>query len=234
MKDAPLALRAVNVTKRFHGRSIVDRVNLTLAAGQCVALVGANGSGKTTLLRCLAASIRTTTGEVWWCGRRAAESPSTRRCVGMLAHESGLYSHLTLRENFVFAARMVGLRDPRAIAEQTLKQVDLLTAAERLPRHLSRGMRQRASLARVTIHDPPILLLDEPFAHLDTTSANWLAGMLVERKQRGAAICYSTHDTLRLHEVADRVWRLEEGRVHEVDLVGRAAAGRTLPNIAAA
>jgi len=234
MKDAtPIALQAVNVSKRFQGRSIVDRVDLCLSGGECVALVGANGSGKTTLLRCLAGSIRTTSGEVWWYGRRAAERPARQRWIGLVAHESGLYAHLTLRENFIFAARMHGLRDPRAIAERTLVQVDLIAAADRRPRHLSRGMRQRAAVARATIHDPPILLLDEPFAHLDTSSADSLRCMLVHRKERGTAICCSTHDTRQLHGVGNRVWRLERGRVREVDSVACATADR-IPTIVAA
>ena len=112
MTPSSLPLQASELTKHYGSRTILRRISLGIEAGEVVALQGGNGAGKTTLLRCLASITRPTRGEVWWFGRRAYGAPALRRWVGLVAHESRLYPHLTLRENLVFAGRMYGIRQP--------------------------------------------------------------------------------------------------------------------------
>ncbi len=204
-------LQTRSLTKTLGGRIVLRGIDLKIAAGECVALTGGNGAGKTTLLRCLAAIARPTAGEVLWFGRPAAVSPDQRRLVGMVAHESRLYAHVTLRENLVFAARMWEVAAVKRRTDALLERIDLQTAADRQVRHVSKGMRQRLALARALMHEPPVLLLDEPFSGLDTTSSEWLRGLLQELKADGSAICLATHDLKQTRLLADRTLNLTDG-----------------------
>ena len=174
---------------------MLDAVDLEIAGGESVALTGVNGAGKTTLLGCLASVLRPDGGEVRWFGHLAGRDVALHRRIGMVAHESGLYSHLTLRENLVFAAQMSGIDDPRRCADQWLETGrHLAPHADVLPTRLSRGMRQRLAVARALIHNPPLLLFDEPFTGLDAAGAEWLLTLLADLHDRGHTICFVTHE----------------------------------------
>jgi ABC-type multidrug transport system ATPase subunit len=129
----------------------------------------------------------------------------------MVSHESRLYAHLTLRENLLFAARMCGVSEPARRVIRLLEGLGLRPLADRQVRQISKGMRQRLSLARALIHEPPILLLDEPFSGLDTTSRDWLAGLLHEQRASGCAVCLTTHDQAQIRQFADRKLVLRDG-----------------------
>ncbi len=216
MTQSSPPVRARELTKHYGSRTILRRVDLEIAAGEAVALRGGNGAGKTTLLRCLAAITRPTRGEVWWFGHSAYGDPARRRCVGMVAHESRLYPHLTLRENLLFAGRMYGIDHPAERANQLLADVGLAEHAQRLPMQVSRGMAQRVAVARALIHEPPILLLDEPFSGLDAEGQAWLTHTLVTLRETGCAICFTTHDEAIADQLADRIWELRCGRLYEL------------------
>jgi ABC-type multidrug transport system ATPase subunit len=210
------AVRAHELTKHYGSRTILRRIGLEISAGEVVALRGGNGAGKTTLLRCLASITRPTRGEVWWFGRPAYGDPSLRRCLGMVAHESRLYPHLTLRENLLFAGRMYGLDHPAERADQLLAEVGLAEHAQRLPMHVSRGMGQRVAVVRALVHEPPILLLDEPFSGLDAEGCAWLTHTLTTLRAEGCAICFTSHDDATVQQLADRIWELRCGRLYEL------------------
>ncbi len=213
MSDPALPIEAVDLWKSFRDRDVLRGLGLRLAPGEIAALTGANGSGKTTLLRCLAGAVRPTVGEVRWFGEPAGVEPRSRRVVGFAAHESGLYPHLSLRENLLFAARMCHVPRAAARADGLLATIGLADHARRLPGEVSQGMRQRVSLARVLIHEPPILLLDEPFAGLDAEGTAWLDRLLAGRRGMGGATIFSTHDPAHAQRLADRVLRLHAGRL---------------------
>ena len=160
--------------------------------------------------------LRPDGGEVRWFGRLAGRDVALRRWIGMVAHESGLYSHLTLRENLVFAARMGGIGSPRHRADRWLEMAGLAPHADVLPTRLSRGMRQRLAVARALIHDPPLLLLDEPFAGLDAAGAEWLLTLLADLRDRGHTICFVTHEQEKIRRLAQRVLELRGGKVYDV------------------
>ena len=215
MATRKTAIEVRELSKSFGGRVVLSKVDFDVAETEGVALTGANGSGKTTLLRCLASSLRPDGGEVRWFGHPAASGWQPRRLIGVVAHESLLYSHLTLRENLVFAARMYDVREPVDRAERLLMQAGLQADAHCLPSQISRGMRQRLTVVRSLVHDPPILLLDEPLAGLDTDGTDWLLGLLLQLRGRGRTLCFSTHDDRISRRLADRVLQLHGGRVRE-------------------
>jgi heme ABC exporter ATP-binding subunit CcmA len=206
------AISVSRLTKRFARRLVLDEIDLEIAAGESVVLTGANGAGKTTLLRVIAALIRPTSGEVRWFGEKANGNSESRRLIGMVAHENRLYPHLTLRENLVFAARMCDVSRPHEQAESLLATVGLLAHAERMPPVLSKGMRQRLSLARAMVHDPPILLLDEPFEGLDAAADRWLTSLFQDLRQQGRTLCFVLHDEAKTRQLADRILHLHRGR----------------------
>ena len=219
-------IQAIGVSKVIAGRSVLREIDLKLAAGECVALMGSNGAGKTTLLRCLAALSRPTMGEVRWFGQPAAQAAQLRRSIGIVGHQTGLYQHLTVRENLLFAARMSAIADPRSRVDTMLEQVDLRTSAEQRVRRVSRGTQQRLALARALIHQPQIVLLDEPFSGLDSAGRGWLAAQLRDLRANGCAVCMATHDEGQAWQSADRTLLLHQGRLVD-DQVAADTPGET-------
>jgi heme ABC exporter ATP-binding subunit CcmA len=229
-----IAIEANGLCRVFGSRVVLSQVDLRVAAGECVALTGANGAGKTTLLRCLAGALRPSAGEVRWFGRLAGADAATRRLLGMVAHESFLYPHLTVRENLVFAARMCGLPDPLGQADRWLDSVGLRPHAHRPSAQLSKGMRQRLAVVRALVHDPPILLLDEPFSALDAAGSQWLLGLLLELRGRGRTVCFTTHDPQKARLLSDRVFCLQSGGLLELAAGGSPWRTEDLPTTRAA
>lgn len=186
-------------------RIIFHDIDLAVAPGEIVGLLGSNGVGKTTLLRCLAGVLRPATGTIMWQGEPARSSVAARRQVGLLGHDSGLYPALTTCENLLFAARMCGIDRVNNRVSELLLSFGLRQQAQQPVGRLSRGMRQRLALARAVIHDPPILLLDEPFTSLDPAGRCWLIDYLRQLRQRGRAILLVTHEVEAGRCFADRL-----------------------------
>ena len=213
MTDTRVAIELRRVSKRFGNRLVLKDIDLQVEAGESVVLAGPNGAGKTTLLRVMAAVVRPTSGKVLWFGQKTGGPHASRRWIGMVAHENRLYPHLTLRENMVFAARMCDVARPRDRAESLLETVGLAAHGDRLPPLLSKGMRQRLSLARALVHNPPVLLLDEPFEGLDAGAERWLGGLLQDLRRQGRTLVSVLHDTAKTRQLADRVFHLECGNL---------------------
>jgi heme exporter protein A len=210
--DGPL-LVARGLSRAFGAQRVLRDISLELAAGETLAVVGPNGAGKTTLLRLLAGLMRPSSGEVLVLGRRLAPAdPEARRPIGIVSHQSLLYDDLTIEENLLLAARLYGLADPRGAARRALESVGLAARAGETPRRLSRGMVQRAAIARAFLHDPAVLLLDEPFTGLDAPAAEQLRGLLRERAAVGRAMIVVTHHLAETWELASRVSVLAGGR----------------------
>jgi heme ABC exporter ATP-binding subunit CcmA len=206
---ADIALEGVQ--RRFGAlRALVD-VDLHLPAGSFVALMGGNGAGKSTLLRVMAGLAAPTAGIVRIAGvdvRRAG--PRLRAQLGYLGHASMLYGDLTVRENLAFHAALYRL--PADAVEAAAMRFDIAHALDRPVRVLSRGNTQRAALARALLHQPSILLLDEPFTGLDLESAEGLVGHLDGLHTAGHTIVMSVHEATRAVH-ADRLVVLAAGRV---------------------
>jgi heme ABC exporter ATP-binding subunit CcmA len=209
-------LEARNLSVVRGNRVVFQGVNLKLAQGEIVALFGSNGTGKTTLLHCLAGALRPFAGEILWHGQPSSKSPAARKLIGLLGHESGLYLALTAWENLVFAARMWGIDTPEKRAADLLSMVELEQRGTQTTAQLSRGMRQRLAFARAVIHDPVVVLLDEPFTSLDGDGRNWLTAFLCDLRNRNRAILLATHEPVDGSSLADRLVTLRADGLREL------------------
>ncbi|MDZ4257923.1 MAG: heme ABC exporter ATP-binding protein CcmA [Gemmatimonadales bacterium] len=218
----PPLLQATSLVRRFGSVTALAGVSLTVDAGEVVLLLGPNGAGKTTLLRCLSGLARPLRGTVQLGGADVHADPSARAGFGFLSHNALVYEDLTPRENLRFAAALQGLHDAEVRISEALERANLTDRADTLVRGFSRGMLQRLALARATLHQPALLLLDEPFTGLDVTAATVLRERLMAEREAGTAIVCVTHDPAELWEAATRVVILVGGRV--VGAIPRPAA----------
>ena len=192
----------------------VQGVSLSVGAGEIVALLGPNGAGKTTLLRVLALLLRPNGGRLALFGTDAGRAPAAlRRRIGYLGHESLCYPDLTAAENLAFYARLFEVPDAAARVATVVAWAGLAWAARRPVRVYSRGMSQRLALARALLHEPELLLLDEPFSGLDPEAAESLAERLAALRAAGHAIVLATHEVERAAALATRLGVLHRGRI---------------------
>jgi heme exporter protein A len=197
-------------------------VDLALAPGDCLALFGPNGAGKTTLLRMIAGLLKPTAGTVLVGGQpvrgeESAYGTVARGTVGLISHQSMLYGALTARENVEFAARLYGMANPRAAAAQALEHIRIADRADMRVRSLSRGMQQRVSIARSTVHGPAVVLLDEPYTGLDAAGGAALTDMLQSLRSRGAALVLVTHNVEEGLAIASHAAIMTNGQIVQRD-----------------
>jgi heme exporter protein A len=210
-------IHAAGLSRYFGHRRALTDIDLALDAGDCLALFGPNGAGKTTLLRVLSGLLKPSAGQAAIGGVSLPAGSQARAVIGLISHRGMLYDALTARENVEFAARLHGLRDPRAAADAALRRMRIDDRADALVRSLSRGMQQRVSIARAVVHAPRVLLLDEPFSGLDDAGANALTRMLAELRAAGAAMVLVTHNLAEGLALATHVAILRDGRFARLD-----------------
>ncbi len=207
-------IRVRGLVKRFGYTVVLRGVSLEVPAGQTVVLLGPNGAGKTTLLRILATLLRPTAGEILINGEDAVRHPErVRHLLGYVSHQPLVYPDLSAQENLRFYARLYGLEHPEGRIREMLEVVGLHRRAHDLVRTFSRGMVQRLTIARALLHNPPVLLLDEPDTGLDPQAAAMLARLLRQVAGEGRTILLTTHNLARGVDFADRVVVLAGGRI---------------------
>ena len=207
------AIEAAGVCITFGERAVLRGVDLALAGGERVALLGRNGAGKTTLVRVLAGAMRPTAGEVRVHGRSFQRAAAAARAsIGVLGHQSYLYPELTTAENLVFYARLFRVARVVERVDQVLELVGLTERRHDRAATLSRGMVQRLALARAVVHDPPILLLDEPGAGLDERALTSLDA-IVRGSGDSRTVLMTTHDVEHALRFAHGVAVLHGGRI---------------------
>ncbi|HEY7681280.1 MAG TPA: heme ABC exporter ATP-binding protein CcmA [Gemmatimonadales bacterium] len=210
--EAPL-VEARGLVRRYGAVRALNGVDLVLGAGEVLLVLGPNGAGKTTLLRTLAGLLRPQAGNVTVAGRPLSrDDPAARRPIGLLSHQSLLYDELSLLENLTLAARLYDLPDPPRRAALALEAQGLASRQHDRPRSLSRGMQQRAAIARALLHDPRLLLLDEPFTGLDAVAADRLRSLLETHRTPERAMVIVTHHAAEAWDLATRVGVLVGGR----------------------
>ena len=223
----PAALEVEHLTKRFGRTPALEDVSAAVAAGEAVLLLGPNGAGKTTLLRCAATLLKPSRGAVRIAGLDAArDGTAARRRLAVLGHESFLYQDLTPTENLAFYARLYRVAGAAARVDALLDRLGLRGWAQRPVRTLSRGLVQRCALARVLLHEPDLLLLDEPFTGLDAEARALLSTVLREAHARGTALLMSTHDLPLGLDLCERALVLAGGRLAWQGAVGPADEAR--------
>ncbi len=202
------------LVKRFGYTVVLRGVSLDVPAGQTVVLLGPNGAGKTTLLRILATLLKPSAGQVFVDGHDLVRHPeAVRHLLGYVSHQPLLYPDLSARENLRFYARLYGMEKPDTRIDEMLEIVGLSRRGDDLVRTFSRGMVQRLTIARALLHNPPVLLLDEPDTGLDPQAAAMLARLLREVAGTGRTILLTTHNLARGMDFADRVVVLAGGRI---------------------
>ena len=207
-----------DVSRHYGRRRALSHVSLTLHTGQLVALLGPNGAGKSTLLGMLATLVRPSVGSIHYGDHSDKEAASGLRAqIGFLSHDLQLYAELTARENLEFFAGLYGLDDPSGRATAALERAGLEPRADDVVEGYSRGMRQRLALERSLLHDPRLVLLDEPFTGLDETSARVLADRLRRLKEAQRIVLLATHDLDVVDGIVDRSVMLKQGRMVELD-----------------
>ncbi len=207
-------LAVIDLARHYGRRKALAQVNFTCGAGDIIGLLGPNGAGKSTLLNILATLISPSRGRVEYGDRTAAQGGAeVRGRIGMLGHDLFLYPELTARENLVFFARLYGLPDAEAVAQARLARAGLADRGDDLVLGFSRGMRQRVALERALLHDPRLVLLDEPFTGLDQASTAALVARLRERQQAGCILVIATHDLDVADGLLSRAIYLKNGRI---------------------
>jgi len=200
------------LVKRFGLKTVLRGLDFHVEEGEFVALLGPNGAGKTTFLRILASLSRPSLGELRVAGYALpAQAAAVRRRLGVVSHQPLLYGDLTAEENLKFYARMYSLPNPEKRIREVLDMVGLVQRRRDLVRTFSRGMQQRLAIGRAVLHDPDVMLFDEPHTGLDQDACAMLDGVLREVAARGRTVVMTSHDLARAAGLASRFDVLSRG-----------------------
>jgi len=206
------ALEIDGVWKYYGDYAALRDVGIKVSNGSTLALLGRNGAGKTTLLKILAGLTNPSRGNVLIQGENV-RTENARRRIGVLGHSISLYDELTATENLVLFGRLYGVADPKKVAAEWLERTGLDRVRDGLVREFSRGMRQRLAVARAFLHDPEVLLFDEPFTSLDDRAIAVLQALLSDAHAKGRTIIMSTHQLREALELATHVAMIQRGSV---------------------
>ncbi len=209
-------IKLIGLTKEFDGFTAVDRVTLSVAPGEVLVLLGPNGAGKTTTVRMLAAILRPTVGRAFVAGYSVTEHPrEVRRRIGLLTEHPGLYLRMRGYEYLDFFGRLMGLdadeRESRA--RELLARFGMPEAWDRRMGTYSKGMRQKMALVRTMLHDPSVLLLDEPTSAMDPHSAKLVRDVFHNLRHHRRAIVICTHNLAEAEALADRIAIIRRGQI---------------------
>jgi ABC-2 type transport system ATP-binding protein len=213
------------LSQRFGERQVLDAVSFTVRSGRVTGLLGPNGAGKTTLMRILFGVIDPDAGTVRWRGRGVTRDD--RAAWGYMPQERGLYVEMRVLDHLVWLARLHGVptERARATAMSLLERLDLADRANDTIRDLSGGMAQRVQLAAAMVHEPELLVLDEPFAGLDPTAVAFLSDVIRGHVAAGGTLVFSSHQLDLVEELCESIVMIDHGRkVLDGDLVELRAA----------
>lgn len=232
-----LAVRELR--KSFGTLVAVDGVSLDIGKGEIFGLLGPNGAGKSTTIGMIVGLVTPDSGQIDIGGKGSSASAETRRLVGVAPQQLALYEELTARENLEFFGAVYGLAGSvlRTRAESVLGEVGLLERADDRAKTFSGGMKRRLNLAAAILHEPPIVLLDEPTAGVDPQSRNNILDLVRSLRQRGTTVIYTTHYMEEAQKICDRVAIIDRGKVLALDTVDgliRAHGGKSVVTLTSA
>jgi ABC-2 type transport system ATP-binding protein len=208
-----MSLEIDGLTKRFGTVQALDGVTFTVAAGGICGFLGANGAGKTTTMRVVLGFLRADAGKATWQGRDTRSWP--RRTWGYMPEERGLYLRMPVLDQLVFYGSLYGMtrREARGAALEWLARFRIAEHAERKAESLSKGNQQKVQFIATVLHDPDVLLMDEPFVGLDPINVSLLKDAFLELRDRGKTLVFSTHQLDQADELCDSVAIIDHGRV---------------------
>ncbi|MHC4194347.1 MAG: ABC transporter ATP-binding protein [Planctomycetota bacterium] len=202
-----------SVNKAFGSKLVLDNVDLAVYKSEGICICGVNGAGKSTLLRIITGLLRPAKGSVKLCGFDVnSEHEKTKAHLGLISHKSMLYPDLTIPENLHFFARLYGVKDARNRIKKLIADIELSPYWYDKASVLSRGMLQRLAIARAIVHNPTVLLADEPFTGLDTQASQHLLDVLGKFQADGGTLVMTTHNTRLAIQCCERVVVLDKGR----------------------
>ena len=212
MEQSMAALRVDQISKNFAAVRAVDHLSLEVNYGEIFGLLGPNGAGKTTAIRMILDIIRPDDGQISILGGPMDETKKNR--IGYLPEERGLYEDMKLIEILVFLAQLKGLSRQEAThrAEDALQEMELWEARKRKINELSRGMNQKAQFIAATLHEPELIIIDEPFSGLDPVNTRVIKRQIYKMRDRGAAIIMSTHQMNQVEEMCERILLIYRGK----------------------
>lgn len=211
---SPAAVGARALGKSIDDRPILRNLNFSIPAGSYVALLGANGAGKSTLMRMISMLTGPTAGDLTLFGTSVRKAPAAlRKRLGLISHQAMLYRDLSPRENLVLFGKLYGIPDPAGRAMDLLSAVGLAHRADDPVKGFSRGMTQRTAIARALMHDPELILADEPFAGLDAPSMDTVERILAMLHSAGRTIVLANHDIAQTLRLTQRALVLRQGEL---------------------
>jgi ABC-2 type transport system ATP-binding protein len=207
-----LAVEINRIVKSFAGKTVVDDLSFSVAQGEIFGLIGPNGAGKTTTIRMMMDIIKPDAGSVTILGEKLGEAVKNR--LGYLPEERGLYKKLTVLDSITYLAALKGMSKPAALekARQLLTQTAMLPHQGKKIEELSKGMAQIIQFIITIIHDPQLVVLDEPFSALDPVNTELLKRMVIDLRNQGKSVILSTHQMNQVEELCDRILMVNKGR----------------------
>ena len=226
------------LTKRYGAFTAVDGISFDVQPGEVLGLVGPNGAGKTTTLRCLAGIIAPSSGHVAIASHDIQQDPvPAKRALAFIPDEPHLFEYLTVQEHLRFIARLYGVADAETRIPALVDELELTEKLKTLPGELSRGMRQKLAIACGLLHDPSVLMLDEPLTGLDPGGMRRMRTTIAARAKAGAAVVLSSHLLDLVEELCTKLLIVRRGRTVEYgtldEIIARRPelAGRTLEDV---
>ncbi|NSL52233.1 heme ABC exporter ATP-binding protein CcmA [Calidifontibacillus erzurumensis] len=202
------------INKTIGEKAILRNINLQIKQGETIGLIGPNGAGKSTVLNIISGLMKPSSGRIKIFGKQLKEHPlEIKNKIGFLSHDSFLYDHFSPLENLKFFAKLYGFEVEERKVKGLIREVGLAYFMHEPVRSFSRGMIQRLNIARALIHDPDILLLDEPHTSLDQQAIQILNRFISKMKKRGATIIMVTHDLKEAFHLCDRILFMKDGTI---------------------
>lgn len=222
------AVSVEQVSKRFGKIQAVEEVSFAMRAGEVLGLIGENGAGKTTTMRMMATILAPTTGEIRIHGHSVTAEPfAVRQQIGILfGGEVGLYNRLTARENIAYFGRLYGMAEQALFRriDELAEQLEMGPFLDRRVGPFSRGMKQKVAIARTLVHDPRVILLDEPTTGLDVSAAVVFRSLIAQLREAGKTILFSSHHMGEIEKLCDRVAVMHRGRLRFIGTVAELRA----------